>query len=237
MSALPAWHYDEFRHVGADFSDPEVADHYDDYHQSFRGDLSAEADHLLDELGIGPGHILVDMGCGTGNFAIQAAKRGTTVYAVDVSPAMLAVAERKALAAGVSTITYCHAGYLTYEHAGAPADFVTSTAALHHLPDFWKLIGLQRIAGMLKEGGLFYLMDVVYSFPPEQYADFLAQNVKWFTETVDESFGAEAAAHYREEFSTCDWIMEGLLTRAGFTLEQALYPNAMTARYFCRKGK
>ena len=33
---------------------------------------------------------------------------------------------------------------------------------------------------------------------------------------------------------TQDWIMEGLLTCAGFTIEQADYPGDLSAVYFCR---
>ena len=35
---------------------------------------------------------------------------------------------------------------LTYEHEGDPPDAVLTRNALHHLPDFWKVAGLERIA-------------------------------------------------------------------------------------------
>ena len=60
---------------------------------------------------------------------------------------------------------YCHGGFLTYEHEAEPADAMVSIAALHHLPDFWKLVGLTRAAEMLKAGGGFFLFDIV--FPSE----------------------------------------------------------------------
>ncbi len=239
MTTLPAWQYDEYRHVGADYADPALAEAYDAQHQRFRGDTTVEADSVFDVLfgilGVVPGQTLIDLGCGTGTFAIQAARRGITVFAVDVSAAMLAVAERKAAAAGVSDITFCQGGFLTYEHNGVPADIIHSSFALHHLPDFWKLIGLRRLAGMLKDDGMFFLWDTVYSFAPEDYARLMAEKVAWFTDRVNVEFGQEVATAFREEFSTCDWIMEGLLTRAGFSIEQAEYPEGMLARYRCRK--
>lgn len=237
MRTLPCWHYDEFRHVGTDYADPVQAEIYDARHQQFRGDMAAEADHLLDMLGIMPGQTLVDLGCGTGTLAIQAAKRGIIVYAVDVSRAMLTVAQRKADRAGVGHITFCHGGFLTYAHQAQPADVVISANALHHLSDFWKLIGLRRISEMLGTGGLFYLSDVVYSFDPGDYVAVFEQAVSWFADTVNASMAEDAARHYRDEHSTCDWIMEGLLTRAGFSIEQALYPNNMRGQYWCRKEK
>jgi putative AdoMet-dependent methyltransferase len=231
----PAWQYDEFRHVGADYADPAVAEGYDARHQRLRGDLAAEADHLLDALGVQPGQTVIDFGCGTGTLALQAARRGATVYAVDVSEAMLAVARRNAAAAGIEGIHWFRGGFLTYEHPGDPADCITSSAALHHLPDFWKLVGLRRLFGMLRAGGRLHLMDTVYSFPVEEHAAFIAAKVAWFSQQVDAEFGDEVATAFREEYSTLDWVMEGLLRRAGFVIERANYPDPMLANYLCRK--
>ena len=68
--------------------------------------------------------------------------------------------------AAARNVEVVHAGFLTYEHAGPPADLVYSRYALHHLPDFWKAIALSRLAGMLRSGGVLRLWDVVYSFEP-----------------------------------------------------------------------
>jgi putative AdoMet-dependent methyltransferase len=235
MRALPRWQYDEFRHIGVDYADVSIAENYDEFHTRFRGDMAAASDALLDRLQVKSTDTLVDLGCGTGTFAMQSARRCATVYAVDVSPAMLAVARRKAGAAGILNINFHNAGFLTYEHPGAPVDFVVSSAALHHLPDFWKLVALRRVAGVLKTGGVFYLMDTVYSFDPDDHASFFSEKSAWLSRLAGEAFGEEALTAFREEFSTCDWIMEGLLTRAGFRIEYADYPDGMLAQYVCRK--
>lgn len=235
MQSLPPWQYDEFRHIGVNYADEQIAETYDTHHQRFRGDLLEEADRLLDRLDVQPSQTLIDIGCGTGSVAIQAARRGMTVYAVDVSPAMLAVAQQKVDAAGITGITFCRGGFLTYAHQGEPADVIVSIAAMHHLPDFWKGVALHRIANMLRSGGRFYLMDTVYSFAPQDHARTMSEAVAWFTEHAGASFGDEVAMAFREEFSTSDWIMEGLLARAGLRIEQAEYPNGMLAHYWCRK--
>ncbi|HEY3417487.1 MAG TPA: class I SAM-dependent methyltransferase, partial [Armatimonadota bacterium] len=227
MKTMPVWQFNEFQPVGVDYADQAVAEQYDGFHQRFRGDMGAEADRLLDELGVLPGQTLIDLGCGTGTFAIQAARRCARVYAADVSDAMLAVARRKADAAGVRNIYFAQEGFLTYAHPDAPVDFLTSTAALHHLPDFWKYTALRRIHGMVKEGGLFYLLDTVYSFPADDYARFFAEKTAWFTEHTGEEFGQDVIRAFSEEFCTIDWIMEGLLMKAGFTIERADYPDGM----------
>jgi len=237
MKTVPAWQFNEFKHVGVDYADAVVAREYDAQHGKFRGNQSAEYNSILDWLDIQPGKVVVDMGCGTGNFAIFAAQGGAEVYTVDVSEAMLAVACEKAQASGVMNINFCHDGFLTYKHPGEPADLVTSSAALHHLPDFWKLIALQRIAGMLKDDGRFYLMDSIYSFDPRDHARILDEKVAWFDAQVDASFARDVETSFRDEFGTYDWIMEGLLERARFMIEQACYPDVTLARYFCTKRK
>jgi len=60
---------------------------------------------------------LVDLACGTGSAALAAAQRGARVTAVDITPELLALAERKAQAAGLSI------------------DWVTADASASGLPD------------------------------------------------------------------------------------------------------
>ncbi len=38
--------------------------------------------------------------------------------------------------------------------------------ALHHLPDFWKAIALDRIATFLRPGGVLRLHDLIFDFQP-----------------------------------------------------------------------
>jgi putative AdoMet-dependent methyltransferase len=137
----------------------------------------------------------------------------------------------------LENIVFCHGGFLTYEHRAEPADAMVSTAVLHHLPDFWKLIGLSRAAGMLKRGGKLYLFDVVF---PANLTHYEAQFDGWIetmAQQVGPDFAAEAETHIRDEYSTYDWIMEGFLTRAGFQIVQADYSGGFNAGYLCVKEK
>jgi ubiquinone/menaquinone biosynthesis C-methylase UbiE len=81
---------------------------------------------LIEWLGISAGHTVIDLGAGTGTFAIQAGKAGAYVHAVDVSPTMLAYAQKKACAANAENVEFHHAGFLTYEHQGNPVDFIVT---------------------------------------------------------------------------------------------------------------
>jgi 2-polyprenyl-3-methyl-5-hydroxy-6-metoxy-1,4-benzoquinol methylase len=68
---------------------------------SFTKNTLAEVDFLLDELKLPPGSRILDIGCGTGRHSVELAKRGFKVTGVDISPQMLAEAEKAAAQAGV----------------------------------------------------------------------------------------------------------------------------------------
>ena len=231
---IPKWQWDETAKISTDYCDTTQAEKYDSRH--IRPEqTAAEYEEILDRIGPQANWTLMDVGAGTGTFAIAAARRCREVYAVDISQAMLDVASAKAASDGVDNIKFLRGGFLTYEHTLAPVDAITSQLALHHLPDIWKQIALGRLAGMLKSGGVLYLRDVVFRFERDQHAEVFD---RWVDE-VAELFGgacmaSQAESHIRREFSTFGWIMEGLLQRAGFKIEQADYSQRLAA-YFCRK--
>jgi ubiquinone/menaquinone biosynthesis C-methylase UbiE len=137
MKDRRTWQYNEFQHVGKDYSIPNEVEMYDSSHSDFR-DIEKESNAVFDILGIGKNDVMIDFGSGTGTFAIQAALRCAAIYAVDVSPAMIEYAKIKADKAGVKNISFCHGGFLTFEYDGPAADVIVTTFAFHHLPDFWK---------------------------------------------------------------------------------------------------
>lgn len=220
--------------VGVDYLCTDEAQRYDEMHQRFR-DYEEISRSIIDSLGIGPESTVIDIGAGTGAFAIAAAKYYKYVYAVDISEAMIDQCRQKANAAGLDNVICQVGGFLTYEHDSDPVDAIISLIVLHHLPDFWKLEALKRIAGMLKSGGQFLLFDIVL---PSETSDLGTQIDDWI-KTIGKLAGPELAAeaeiHIRDEYSTYDWIMEGLLVRAGFTIDSAEY-NEFNATYICIKG-
>ena len=140
---------DELAHAGSEHLDPAFADGYD--RKQGRPD-PAEDIAVFAAHGLGPDATVVDLGAGTGQFALDAARAFGRVVAVDVSAVMLDRLRRGA--EGVANLTCVQAGFLGYEHRGAPADGVHTRNALHHLPDFWKAIALTRIARQLRPGGI-----------------------------------------------------------------------------------
>jgi ubiquinone/menaquinone biosynthesis C-methylase UbiE len=193
---------------------------------------------LLEELGVlSAGSSVVDLGAGTGQFTLAAAQVCERVIAVDVSPLMLERLAEKVDLCAASNVEVTRAGFLTYQHAGPPADVVYSRYALHHLPDFWKAIALCRLADMLRQGGVLRLWDVVYSFEPRDAERHIEA---WIAETVaaDVERGwtrAELAEHVRDEHSTFTWLLEPMIERAGFDIVDADYSASVFARYVCKK--
>jgi putative AdoMet-dependent methyltransferase len=230
----PAWRYDEMKPCGANFNNFFVARLYDKYHQTFR-DYRQEAEQIVAALGLDSSAVVLDMGCGTGAFAIYAAPSYRKIYAVDVAKAMLGCARRKAKKARLTNIEFRRGGFLSYEHTDDPVDAIVSVVALHHLPDFWKLVGLHRLTSMLKPNGRLYLFDVVFSFDIRRYGPSVEQFVEKMSVRTTSDGRRAAETHVREEYSTCGWIMEGLLERAGFRIDDADYKDDFLAAYLCTR--
>lgn len=227
-----AWRYNEFKQVGKDYSKQAEVQLYDSSHADFR-DVTAENNAILNLLDVKKDHTIIDFGSGTGAFAIQAASRCKNVLAVDVSKAMIECATQKVKKAGISNVEFYHAGYLTYQHEGRPVDAIVSSLSFHHLPDFWKNNALLRLNSMLKSGGKFYLYDVIVEYENAK------QNIEAFIESQAAAGGdflrEDAEEHFREEFSTFDWIIEGLLQRTGFTILEKEFTDGVLGRYLCSK--
>ncbi|GMR07963.1 MAG: class I SAM-dependent methyltransferase [Gammaproteobacteria bacterium] len=233
MRNQPAWQYDEFKQVGKDYSLPTEVEVYDSSHSDFR-DIGKEASAVLDALGVGEDSTVIDFGAGTGTFAIHAAQRCSKVYAVDVSEAMINHAKARAARDDVSNIVFCHGGFLTYEHADEAVDAIVTTFAFHHLPDFWKGIALSRMNHMLKTGGQLHITDVILEdgHVLENIASFIEKQMAAGGDFLRE----DAETHFREEYSTYDWIMQGLLSRAGFVIESKSMDAGVIGNFLCIKN-
>lgn len=234
MANFPAWYFDESQMAGVDFEDAAQVEAFDLKQPS---STPEKEQALVLRLGISSGHTIIDLGAGTGTFAIQAAITGASAHAIDISQAMLTYAQSKAQKAGVTSIQFHQAGFLTYEHNGNSADFVVTKAALHILPDFWKMVAFLRIASMLKPGGIFYLRDAIFSFPPVKYETAVNAWIERAAKPEGEGWTAkDYEMHVREEHSTFAWIIEGMLKQAGFNIVEVNYLSPVTAEYLCKNA-
>lgn len=215
--STPNWFLDELGHAGPEHLDTEYVAGYD---RKTGTDPAGDLALLLD-LGLGKDDVLLDLGTGTGALPLIAAQHCRKVIAVDVSAPMLTALEQRAEAAGIDNIEVVHGGFLSYEHQGEPADVVYSRHALHHLPDFWKVIAFRRIAAMIKPGGIFHFRDLIFSVEPDEVDAAIERwlanaskttKVGWTREELEE--------HLREEYSTFSWLIEPMLERTGFEIRE-----------------
>ena len=221
------WYYNERGRIGLE---PAVASIYgsdDD------GDLRARA--ALQMLGVKKGWRIADIGCGNGVLATEAALMGAEVDAIDISPAMLALAEVYASDRRASVRTQS-AGLLSFAYQPSSYDLIVSEFTLHHLPDFWKAVALTRIYNALKPGANFYLRDIVFVSMPdgterdvEGWADFSIKNHDFDRDSV--------VTHMRDEYSTFGWVVERMLTDVGFQLVSVDYHAPLHGTYLLRKPK
>jgi ubiquinone/menaquinone biosynthesis C-methylase UbiE len=232
MAPRYEWLLDESTSAGRENLDLMHASRYDRKEDA----AAAEELDLLKRLGLDRRSVLINMGAGTGQLTLAVAPECSRVVAVDVSPVMLADLRSKLSAREASRIEVVEAGFLTYEHEGRAADFVYSRYALHHLPDFWKALALHRLCGILRPGGVLRLWDVVYGFDPSEAAAGLDRWCATIGDEVENGWTrADLIEHIRDEHSTFTWILEAMIQRAGFEIDEAVYlPDGIFARYVAR---
>ncbi len=121
---------------------------------------------LLAEVKLDPSMTVLDFGAGTGLVCSHVAPHVKTVYAVDISSAMLEqLASKPELADKVQT--FCQD--ILETPLGKPVDLIISAMALHHVEDTAKLC--KTFSGHLISGGRIALADLDTedgSFHPEQ---------------------------------------------------------------------
>lgn len=227
------WTLDEVASAGRENLDPVHAEKYD---SKEKVDTDAEL-QLLIKLGLSTASEVIDLGAGTGQFTLAAAPVSGRVVAVDVSRVMLAMLSDKVKQTGFNNVDIVQSGFLTYEHRGRLADFLYTRFALHHLPDFWKSMALQRLRNITRPGGVLRLWDVVYNFSPEDAESRLEAWCATLTDEENESgwTRADIEEHIRDEYSTFTWLLEPMIERSGFRIEDAEYSSdGIFARYVAR---
>ncbi len=230
----PNWLFDESVQVGVDYADEDLVADYDKHHEGFR-DFDQEAKKMFAALDLSRNSTVLDIGCGTGGLATRLAQMCGHVYAVDTSKAMIAALARKIENRGLGNITTIQSGFLTYRHQGADLDAIVANITLHHLPDFWKQIALCKLFDLLKRGGRLFLADVVFGFDPRTYQKTIEDWLAGMEKLAGKNMADETVTHVRDEFSTWEWIMEGMLERAGFRIDSSFEIMPHMRAFICSK--
>ena len=221
------WYYNQRRQLGLDSAVASIYDRHDD------SDLRARA--ALTMLGVQKGWRVADIGCGNGVLACEAALMGAEVDAIDISPAMLALANIQARDRKVAIRTQ-PAGMLSFAYQPNSYDLIVSEFTLHHLPDFWKAVALARLRGFLRDGGVLRLWDIVFDFEPAAAGTRIEAWCAGGGEAVEGEWSrAELEEHVRDEHSTFSWLLEPMIERAGFAIETAEHSeDGIFGRYVLR---
>jgi ubiquinone/menaquinone biosynthesis C-methylase UbiE len=147
---------------------------------------------LIDQARVPPeGHVL-DVGAGTGTLAIALARRHpeARVTGLDADPEILAIARRKAAAAGAH-VELVEAMSTALPFPDASFDRVVSTLFFHHLDHDGRRRSMAEIARVLAPGGELHAGDWGKPADPLQAALFpIARAFDGFARTADNAAGA-----------------------------------------------
>ena len=119
---------------------------------------AAEAEILAHMVSAKTSDGAVDLACGTGALAMAFAPRVRWICGLDLTPAMIAVAERAAHDAQVRNVTFAIGNAQQIPFPDGSLDLALSSYALHHVPDSARVIG--EMARVLKRGGRVGMIDI-----------------------------------------------------------------------------
>ncbi|HET9388163.1 MAG TPA: class I SAM-dependent methyltransferase [Steroidobacteraceae bacterium] len=126
--------------------------------------------HLEQRLALGPwlavrdGERVLDVGCGVGRWSRLLAARGAQVTGVDLSPTMIAQAERRAVADGVADRCRFRVQDLSSLDVGQRFDLILGVTVLQHILDPGALrAALQGVAAHLAPKGRIVLLEAAPS--------------------------------------------------------------------------
>jgi len=227
------WQYDETAQVGTDYRDEGEVAAYDERMQKLRN-TGFEATDISKSLNLSANSAVWEIGTGTGECAIALAGVVKHVYATDISPAMLEFARQKANQQGIKNVTFADGGFLSGFRPDHPVDGVVTQLALHHLPDFWKSRAITAIANRLHPQGRLYLRDVVFPSATVDYDVFFQAVIEGVRSHAGEDVAEQTVQHIKKEFSTLDWILEGMIARTGLTIIEKRQEGFLSV-YICEK--
>ena len=114
---------------------------------------------LVEKMGIAPTDVVVDFGCGPGYYTIELAKRAKAVVAVDISPAMLQKAQRKASKTGAKNIQFLQSDGTKIHLPSASVDKILLVTVYHEVGDSETV--LKEFHRILKPTGELIIAEVV----------------------------------------------------------------------------
>lgn len=87
---------------------------------------------------------------------------------------------------------------------------------------------------MLKPRGLLYIHDVILE--EHNAVNNIVSFIEMLSEKGGQSLKEETARHFKEEFSTFDWVLDGLLSLSGFSIKSKNIERGVLGTYICFKN-
>jgi ubiquinone/menaquinone biosynthesis C-methylase UbiE len=119
---------------------------------------AAEAEILAHMVAAKKSDCAIDLACGTGALAVAFTQHVRWIIGLDLTPAMLAVAQRTARDANARNVSLAIGNAQQIPFADASLDLVLSSYALHHVPEAGRVIG--EMSRVLKRGGRAGIIDI-----------------------------------------------------------------------------
>jgi putative AdoMet-dependent methyltransferase len=228
------WYYNEFKQIGINFECMEEVQAYDEKFRKQRN-IQQEILYVSGNIGLNSDRTILEIGTGTAELAIGLSKLYSKVIAVDVSGTMLSYAEKKISELNIGNIELKRAGFLNLDLESSSLDAVVSTLALHHLPDFWKTVALKNVYNVLKPGGKFLLTDCILSFDMNTYDESISGFLDIVRNKAGDKIANEIIVNIRDEYPTYNWIIEQMLKKAGFKVNNIIKYTELISSFVCEK--
>lgn len=171
-------------------------------------------EHLVEAAGVGEGARVLDVACGTGNAAIPAARAGSEVTGLDLTPELLEGGRRKAAEAGVD-VDWIEGDAEDLPFPDRSFDYVFSTFGHMFAPrhrqtadEMSRVCDRDAVIGICcwtPEGVTGELFGTIGSYmpPPPDYAQ---PPLLWGTEAhVREMFGSASDVRFERRSATVEW--------------------------------
>lgn len=162
---------------------------------------------------------VLEFGCGTGSTALLHAPYVKTIDANDLSGNMIAIAQEKAEAAGITNVSFARSAIEDFDAPDASFDMVMGMSILHLLADHQ--IAIKKVFDLLKPGGTFVSSTVCLA---DGYSIFK------FIGPIGKALGLLPIL---KVFSSDDLVAD--LETAGFQIERKWRPGKRKAVFIVAK--
>lgn len=115
-------------------------------------------EEILDEIVHRSGDKVIEFGIGTGNLTQKLVHVGKTVFPIEPSEEMRAIAKEKL----PSTVDIYNGDMQNFPKPDFPVDTIVSSYVFHHLNDREKMDALQEYTRLLEEGGKVIFADTLF---------------------------------------------------------------------------